>query len=93
MGNFVFDGMVGFYCEFEGSYYVVKEIWLLVQIKVVLLWQLRIGWWLDIENVYDFMNLSECSVIIEGVYIVGYGVVVVCEIIFKKEVCVLVIVV
>ena len=86
MGNLAPDGMVGPHRELEGSYHAVKEIWSPVQIKVAPSRQSRTGWRLDIENAYDFTNLSECSATIEGVHIAGHGAAAARETIFKKEV-------
>jgi len=59
-GNNAPDGIVGPHREKEGSFYTIKEIWSPVQIVKPILDKNFIGK-LEIENNYDFTNLSSCK--------------------------------
>ncbi len=60
VGNYGADGIVGPHHEKEGSYYTVKEIWSPVQIHTKKIGVDFTGLF-EVENRYDFTNLSTCS--------------------------------
>ena len=59
MGNSAPDGMVGARHEKEGSYFTVKQIWSPVQLRDLKFSKRRLD--LRVENHYDFLALSCCT--------------------------------
>ena len=59
-GNYGADGIVGPHHEKEGSYFTVKQLWSPVQIKKKKIERDFDGIF-EVENRYDFTNLSECT--------------------------------
>ncbi|MCX7048104.1 MAG: discoidin domain-containing protein [Candidatus Sumerlaeota bacterium] len=59
-GNLAPDGIVGAHHEREGSFYSVKEIWSPIQTNMNAL-SLGFDGAIEIENQYDFTNLSQCA--------------------------------
>ncbi|MDR3118977.1 MAG: beta-galactosidase [Mediterranea sp.] len=59
-GNFGADGIVGPHHEREGSFYTIKEIWSPVQVTNLAIDEAFDGIF-NIENRYDFLNLSACE--------------------------------
>lgn len=60
VGNFGADGIVGPHHEKEGSYYTIKQVWCPVQIANEKI-DASFNGTLQVENRYDFTNLSECK--------------------------------
>jgi hypothetical protein len=60
LGNAAPDGIVGAHHEKEGSFYAVKEIWSPVEVRALAFAAGALS--MQIENRYDFTDLSRCSV-------------------------------